>query len=394
MKLYRTYKFRLLPTRRQHSRLEAALAHTRDLYNAALQERVDVYRKTGKSVTRFQQMRGLAELRADKEWAEYASAMQRWPLVKVDNAFQAFFRRLKAGDKPGYPRFKRADSFKSFGFSDKSGGWSIARERLYMKGIGAIRVHFHRALPADPTNCIVRRDAKGWFVLLVCLVDVEMMTPTGENIGIDVGITNFAALSTGELVPNPKHRARLHRELRRRMRQLSRCRKGSKGGRKKKLCVERIGAKERRIRRAHMHQLAARIVRQNDLIAVEDLNFRALARGIFSRESQDAGWATFIELLAEKAAKAGRTLVKVDARGTSQTCPECGTVAFKALSERVHSCQCGCTGDRDVIAAREILRRAGKGPGTHNVARWGERAAGNTTLTCQGRDLPNAARSH
>lgn len=113
--LYRTYKFRLLPTRRQHSRLEAALAHTRDLYNAALQERVDVYRKTGKSVTRFQQMRGLAELRADKEWAEYASAMQRWPLVKVDNAFQAFFRRLKAGDKPGYPRFKQADSFKSFG---------------------------------------------------------------------------------------------------------------------------------------------------------------------------------------------------------------------------------------------------------------------------------------
>jgi putative transposase len=376
--LHRTYKFPLLPTRGQHGGLRAALDHTRDLYNGALQERIEAWRKAGRSLTRFDQCKGLTELRAGPTWASYAASyaatMQRWPLGKLDLAFKSFHARLKRGDKAGFPRFKGPGRFDSFGFSDKS-GWAVDGARLRMKGIGAVRMHMHRALPSRPLSCQIRREGKRWFVLLVCAVASEPLAPTGRAIGLDLGIATFAALSDGRLIANPKFNRRKAHEMRRRRRQLARCKRGSNRRKKVRARLATLQRRTARARRTFHHQVAARLVRDADLIAIEDLTIKGLARSAFARDVNDAAWGQFTALLTEKAAKAVRTLVKVDPRGTSQTCPDCGHVAVKTLTERTHRCASGCVLDRDVAAARVVLHRAVVGPGTHNVERQLLRAA-------------------
>ena len=360
-RLLRTFKFRLLPRKAQHVRLRAALDHSRELYNAALEERIAAYRLKGEARSYMAQSNALTELRTDDAWAVFPVAMQRWPLKKLDHAFQAFFRRLKSGEKPGFPRFRGRERFNSFGFSDL-GGWAVKDGRLHMKGVGRVRLHLHRSLPSKPLSCQVKRDAKGWCALLVCEVEAETLAATGQSVGLDLGVTSFAALSTGETVPGLKASRRARAKARRRQRALARCKRGSRSRCKAKSRIARLHLHTANARRTHQHQLAARLVRENDLIAIENLNVKGLARGMLAQDVHDAGWASFTTLLSEKAERAGRTLVKVDPRHTSQTCPGCGSIRPKTLAQRAHRCDCGCVLDRDVAAAQVILHRAVVGP--------------------------------
>lgn len=373
--LLRTFKFRLLPRKAQHVALRAALDHTRALYNAALEERVDAYRKTGKSRSWPDQCKALTELRTDPDFCAFPVSLQRWPLKKVDLAFQAFFRRLKSKDgKAGFPRFRGVDWFNSFGFSN-AGGWKVDGRRLYMKGIGRVALHLHRPLPSQPLSCQISRDGKGWVALLVCEVAAEPLAATGRQVGIDLGITSFIAMSDGQAVPGFKAGRRAQAETRRRSRALARCKRGSKNRRKAKARLLRHHERTANARRTFQHQVAARLVRENDLIAIEDLNVKGLARSMLARDVNDAGWASFTMLLAEKAEKAARVLVKVDPRFTSQACSACGVIVPKPLSQRTHRCDCGCVLDRDHNAARNVLRRAVVGPLQPNVGECAERAA-------------------
>lgn len=362
----RTYKYRLLPRKAQHRALRDALDHTRDLYNAALEERIDCYRKTGRSISWAEQCRGLSALRSDADFGRYSSPMQRWPIKRVDLAMQAFFRRLKAGGRPGFPRFRSRDRFDTFGFTDRA-GWKIDHARLYMKGIGRIRIHMHRPLPSAPLACQVKRDGKGWIVLLVCAVEREPLPTTGRSVGIDLGITSFIYTSDGEGVPGFKAGRRAHAEERRRQRSLARCKRGSSNRRKAKARLARLRERTANARRTFQHQVAARLVRENDLIAIENLNVKGLARGMLARDVNDAGWASFTTLLAEKAEKAARVLVKVDPRYTSQACSACGVIVPKPLKQRTHRCDCGVVLDRDHNAALNILSRAVAGPGVSKL---------------------------
>ena len=357
-KLIRTYKFRLLPRKAQHVRLRAALDHTRDIYNSALESRISAYQKLGKTMGYVRQCRELTELRGDPGYTEFPVALQRWPLKRLDDAFAAFFRRVKAGDSPGFPRFKGRDWFKSFGFSDRY-GWKLDGSRLYMKGIGRVKVHMHRALPSAPILCQIKRDANGWAVLLVCEVSAEPLQETGRNIGIDLGITSFIATSDGETVPGFHAARRAQAQMRRRSRALERCKRGSRNRRKAKTCVTAAHESIANERRTFLHQVAAKLVRENDMIAVENLNVKGLARAMLARDVNDAGWSTFTRLLIEKAERAGRLVVKVDPRYTSQACSGCGVIVPKALGVRVHDCpDCGLRLDRDVNAAKNVLHRA------------------------------------
>ena len=368
-----TYKARLLPSRGQHDKLRAALDHTRDLYNAALAERIDCYRKTGKGRSWQDQFKGLTELRSDPTWANYPVTLQRWPLKQVDLAFSAFFRRVKARDgKSGFPRFKGRDWFKTFGFSDRS-GWVVNGARLRMKGIGSVRLHLHRPLPATPISCKVKRECRNWYALLTVEIPCAAEHP-GHAVGIDVGITTLAALSTGELIANARPSRHAQREMRMRQRQLARCRRGSKRRRKVKARLASLSAKIVRVRETHLHQVTASLVARFSVIAVEKLNIKGLAGGMLAREVHDAAWGRFNQMLRYKAERAGSRMVEVDPRFTSQICPECGQVAKKNLSQRTHSCDCGCVLDRDVAAAKVILSRVGNNPGAHNVAECGKRA--------------------
>lgn len=356
-----TYKVRLLPSRKQHARLRAALDHTRDLYNAALAERIDCYRKTGKGRSLYDQFKALTELRTDPVWTNYPVALQRWPLKQVDLAFKAFFRRLKARKgSAGFPRFRGRESFKTFGFSDKF-GWSVHGTRLRIKGIGSIRFHLHRPFPSAIITCKITRIGRHWYALFA--VEVRCAVGhTGPAIGLDLGIMTMAALSTGELIKNIRPARRFEREMHRRQRQLSRCHQGSKRRRKVKDRLAALHGKIVRTRDTHLHQVSADLTRRFSSIAIEKLNVKGLSAGRLAREVHDVSWGRFIGMLRYKAEKAGGVVIEVDPRFTSQICPNCGTIEKKELSERVHRCPCGCVLDRDVAAAKVILSRAGNGP--------------------------------
>lgn len=369
-----TYKMRLLPSRGQHDKLRAALDHTRDLYNAALAERIDCYRKTGKGRSWQDQCKGLTELRADRAWATYPATLQRWPLKRVDLAFAAFYRRVKTrSGKVGFPRFRGRERFRTFGFSDRS-GWAINGTHLRMKGIGTIRVHQHRLFPSPPVVCEIKREGRHWYALLRVKV-LCGVSHGGGAVGMDVGITTMAALSNGELIPNERPAKRAQQEMRRRQRHVRRCKRGSGGYRKAKERVTSLHTKITRSRNNHLHQVSASLVKRFGVVVVEKLDVKGLAGGILAKEVHDVAWGRLIRMLRYKVAKTGGALIEVDPRYTSQICPECGVIEKKELSERMHRCPCGCVLDRDVAAARVILDRAGIGPRTHNVAHQSERAA-------------------
>jgi putative transposase len=381
-----SYKFRLLPNKRQHVDLRTILSSQRDLYNAALLERIDCYRKTGKSLFYIDQAKSISICRKEiPEMASLPANLQRGTLARLDRAFKGFFCRLKRGDNPGFPRFRGRDWFNGFEFAEFS-GIRFADNRLCFKGIrGGLRVHMHRSLPEGKILCAkFKRDIKGWSVCLVISVETAEKRIVSSAVGIDVGIKTLAATSDGLLIPNPRCARKAEREMRLYQRQLARCKRGSKRRMKVKQRVARLHAKTANTRNTGLHQISRMLVNRYDVIAVEALNNKALAKGMLARDVNDAGWSKLREYLRYKAEGAGAHFIQVDPKYTSQICPDCGTVAKKELSERVHGCACGCVLDRDVAAAQVILQRAVVGAWGLNVGqKWAERATGNINLSAR-----------
>jgi putative transposase len=185
-----------------------------------------------------------------------------------------------------------------------------------------------------------------------------MLCKRRATVGIDVGLTSLVALSSGETIPRPGFAKKAAKGLRRRARALARCKKGSNRRRKVRLLKAKYEERIANRRRHHLHVISKNIVDRFGGIAVEDLNVKGLAAGMLAKHVNDAAWSELIAMLDYKAEKAGGQVVKVNPRGTSQQCPECGQVAAKALSDREHVCDCGCALDRDVAAAMVIHQRA------------------------------------
>lgn len=378
-----TYRYRLLPTKRQHRALAVLCENQRVLYNAALEERVDCYRKIGKSITYIDQCKSLTLCRRTlPEMAALPANLQRWTLKRLDDAFQGFFRRIKARDgKAGFPRFRGKGRWDSFGF----GGFSGIRfdgKRLRFAGMpSGLKLHLHRALPVDSDirSCTFRRDGRGWRVGLQVAVETPEKRIVEAAVGVDLGLTTLAYLSDGVTIPNPRVARKTERALRIRQRALARCKRGSGRRRKVKAHLARTHRKIADIRKCHLHAVSAMLVRNYDLIAIEALNVKGLARSMLAKSVHDASWATLVEMLRYKAEKAGAHLVEVDPRFTSQDCSGCGERVAKLLTQRTHHCPaCGLVLDRDENAARNILARAaGNGGWAGNVTQWGERRSGN-----------------
>lgn len=378
-----TYKYRLLPTKRQYAALSAICEAQRQLYNAALAERIDCYRKTGKTLTYIGQAMELRECRAAlPEMAALPANLQRGTLRRLDAAFQGFFSRVKRGDRPGFPRFKGKHFFHSFEFAEFS-GITFDGKRLRFRGLsGGLRVHMHRPL-TDGKICTAKigRDSKGWFVCFIVRVENVEKVVVGSAVGADLGLKNLAHLSDGTIIPNPRVAKRAEREIRRKQRALSRCKLGSKRRRKVLAQLSAAGRHIVNSRRTYLHQASAQMVRTYDLIAIEDLNVKGLARSMLAKSIHDASWSTFIDMIAYKAERAGKYLIKVDARHTTQACSSCGAIVPKTLAVRTHDCpHCGLLMDRDENAAHNVLRKGVLALEALNVAHtWGERAPGNIT---------------
>lgn len=384
-----SYKYRLLPNKAQHADLGAICEAQRQLYNAALQERIDCYRKTGRGLSYYSQAMSLKTIRQDDPdgYGAVPANLSRATLQRLHRAFEGFFRRAKAGAAvAGYPRFKSRDRWRSFAFAEFS-GVRFDGERIRFNGLtGGLRVHLHRAMPTGKiTGCQFIRDRKGWSISFQIQTEIAAKRAIDSAVGIDLGLSAFAFQSDGVAIPAPKIARRAHQELRRRQRALARCKRGSKRRQKIKASVRSLHGRIADTRQTWLHQQSARIARNYDLIAVEDLNVAGMVRNPhLARSISDAAWSTFTSMLSYKAERAGGTFVRVDPRMTSQACSGCGVIVQKGLADRVHSCpDCGLVLDRDHNAALNILHRAVLRPGTDNVARQGKRRAGNLKAVTQ-----------
>jgi putative transposase len=359
IQIKRTYRYRIYPTVRLRRALEVQLGFACQLYNAALEQRRYSWRGRHQSVTLYQQFRELTAVRAAGLGPTNMScSAMRDPLRRLDRAFAAFFRRVKAGDRPGYPRFRSARRYDSLTWDD---GWAVRDGRLALQGIGQIKVKWHRPLPpsAAVRTATVRRVAGRWYACFSLRLSrtLQVAAPGRPAVGLDLGIQHFATLSTGEQIAGPRAYRAASRQLRVAQRRLCRRQKGSHRRQKAGLLLARQHERIRNLRHDHAHKLTRRLVSDFGVIAVEDLKIGALARGLLAKHVTDQGWAAFLTMLEYKAAEADTRLIRVSPRGTSQTCSGCGVVVPKPLLVRTHRCpHCGLDIDRDTNAALNILR--------------------------------------
>jgi putative transposase len=357
--LKRTYRYRIYPTVRLRLALVAQLRFACQLYNAALEQRRYAWRGRHRSVTLYEQFRELTAVRAATLGpANMSCSAMRDPLQRLDRAFSAFFRRVKVGEKPGYPRFRSVRRYDSLTWNS---GWGVRDGRLALQGIGQVKVKWHRPLPASAVvrTVTVRRVAERWYACFSLRVfrSPQVAVAGRPAVGIDLGIRHFATLSTAEQIPGPRAYRAAKRQLRVAQRRVARRHRGSHRRHKARLLLARQHERIRNLRHDHAHKLTRRLVSDFGLIAVENLNVGGLARGRLARDVTDQGWAAFLTMLEYKAAEAGTRLIRVPPRGTSQTCSGCGVVVPKQLSELTHLCPaCGLVIDRDTNAARNILR--------------------------------------
>ena len=379
----RTYRYRLYPTGRQARALERQLGEACDLYNAALEHRRTMWRDCRVSVTLGEQS---AELKAMRAGGLLDSTVNFWSqqavLKRLDRSFAAFYRRCKAGEKPGYPRFRSRRRYDTldYSFAGNAGGIALTPAgRLRVQAVGHIKGKQERPIPAGAVACearITRRNGRWYVAISLKDVPARPLPATDHTVGVDVGITTFAATSDGELILGPRANRAAAQAVKRAQRKVARRKRGSNRRRKAVVLLARAREREANVRRDHAHKTARMLIERYDTICVEDLNVRGLAKGMLARDCNDQGWAEFIGLLHEKAEEAARRIVQVDARNTSQDCSACGRRVPKPLGVRVHACACGLVLDRDVNAARNIHARGlPSGPdGAVRRQRWGEEA--------------------
>ncbi|KAB1987709.1 RNA-guided endonuclease InsQ/TnpB family protein [Streptomyces triticiradicis] len=378
------YAFRLYPQPGQRIALARAFGCARVVFNDAVRAREDA-RTAGEPFPKAAELsRTLiteAKRTPGRSWlGEVSSVVLQQSLRDAEAAYRNFFASLKGerkGAKSGAPRFKsRKDSRQSIRFTANA-RWSITGSgKLSLPKIGAVKVRWSRALPARPSSVTVVKDAAGrYFASFVIdtdpAADAARMPDTDQTVGIDLGLalpqtpsggTPIAVLSDGTKTDSPRFLRRAEKKLKRAQRELSRKQKGSKNREKARLKVARAHAKVSDARREFLHQLSTRLIRENQAIGVENLAVKGLARTRLAKSVHDAGWAQFVRMLEYKAARYGRTLVRIGRfEPTSQTCSACGVKdGPKPLHVREWTCNtCGTLHDRDHNAAINVKTAAG-----------------------------------
>ena len=355
-------KYRLYPNRSQAEALDAMLETHRRLYNSALKERQEIYETQGRPVFYREQSGKLKQGRkANPYLARTNFSSTQATLRRLDRSFKAFFRRVKASEAPGYPRFKGRDRFRLVEFPSYGDGCRLkASGRLYLQHVGHIKVKLHRPVEGKVKTVSLKRACGKWYAIFSCDLGEapEVSVQKGAAVGIDLGLKAFFVTSDGEVVEPPRYYRKARKKLRRAQRSLSRKKKDSNRRRKARQRVARLHEKTANQRRDFHYKQARKLVDVYCLIVLEVLIVSVMAHTRLAKSTHDSGWDRFVAILQSKAEEAGVAVVAVDPRNTTQMCSNCGKLpeAKKTLSERVYSCVCGYVVDRDVNAAQNILR--------------------------------------
>ncbi len=389
----KAYKYRLYANKATTDKLQWVLDRCRELYNAALSERKEAWRMAGESIDYYKQKRDLVEIKESirPEYQDIASHVLQDVILRVKRAYDNFFRRVKNGETPGYPRFQGRNRYDSFTYPDGA-GWKldavmrpadkkgVVSVKLHLSKLGTVKLHLHRNMGGTIKTLAIKREGEHWYAVFTCEIGKPDALPVSyEDVGIDLGVTHFAALSNGEFIDNPRHYRKAEKHLKKVQEALSRKKRGSHRRNKAVQAVAKAHRRIRNQRQDFLHKQSRLLVNRYQIIAFEDLQVAnllkrpkpkqdeetgqylpngAAAKAGLNKSISDAGWSQCVQLCIYKAAWAGRTLVQIDPRYTSQICSGCGAVVKKELDERWHSCECGCEFDRDTNAAINILRAA------------------------------------
>lgn len=333
------------------------LNECRWLYNRFLEERKIAWEDYEQSLTLYSQIKTLPSLKKERpSLSTVHSQVLQNVAVRIDLAFKAFFRRVKAGDNPGYPRFRGAGWYDSFCYPQS--GYAVSSSFVTLAKIGDVKVVLHRPLEGNIKTCCIRRSSTGkWFVTFSCEVPDSPLPKSKETIGIDVGLESFATLSTGEAIANPRFFRTDEKALAKAQRRMSKEAKGTSVRDKRCKVVSHIHERIANRRSDFTHQLSRQLVNQYGVIAVEDLNVNRMVHNhCLAKSIADAAWGQFFNYLAYKAENAGRTLVKVNPAYTSQDCSRCGYRQKMPLDVRVFKCPCcNLEINRDHNASLNIL---------------------------------------
>jgi putative transposase len=355
----KTFQYRLYPTKAQETKMNATLSACRWLYNHLLEARKSAWEEKQQSLRLFDQLSTLPALKAERpSLATVHSQVLQNVGVRIDRAFQAFFRRVRAGEKPGYPRFRGRDRYDSFCYPQAPSGCKLSGDRLTLSGIGAVRLVLHRLLEGTPKTVCIRRSSTGkWYATFSCEWEPTPLPASSEYVGIDVGLASFATLSTGEPMENPRFFRQEEKALAKAQRHLAREAKGTPKRQKRRRVVARSHERARWKRQEFAHQQSRRIVNRFGFIAVEGLCVNRMVHNhCLAKSISDAAWAAFAAMLSFKAAWAGRSFIAVNPAYTSQTCSQCGHRQKMPLAERTFACPCcSLVLDRDHNAAKNIL---------------------------------------
>lgn len=367
----KTFKYRLNPTKAQRTKLNQTLELCRKVYNDTLALRKDSWEQEQKSLSLYDTNKVLTGWKAERpELRDVHSQVLQNVQERVDLAFKAFFRRVKAGDKPGFPRFKGYGRYDSFTF--KQSGFKLVGNRLVISKIGDIKIVLHRPIEGEIRTLTVQRDRLGnWYACFSCAVESKPLPPSPEVVGIDVGLSKFATLSTGESVPNPRFLKRDESDLKRIQRKVSKLDKGTPERRKAIKALNHVYTRIKNQRTNFAHQESRKLVNRFGLIVFEKLDIQDMQSNgnhRINKSISDVAWSQFVQFTNAKAVEAGRAVIQVDPRNTTKLCSGCGSIVPKDLSVRTHKCpECGLILDRDLNAALNILARGLAGLGNQSL---------------------------
>lgn len=357
----KSYKYKLRrPSKHFILECERVLSGCAELYNASLQERRDAWRVNRVAVSFYDQVRQIPAIRQERgDIGSLYSSVLEDPLARVKRAFDGFFRRVKQGKKPGYPRFKSRAAYDSFVY--RRYGYKVVGDKLILSKLGSCRLHLSRPIEGNIKTVTIRREADGWYAIFAVVENQSRWFPrTGDSVGVDVGIENFTTLSTGEVIENPQYLHVAERRIKTAQRNVSRKTLRGTNRRKAVTLLAKQHLKVARQRQDFFHKTSLNLIKEFDAFAFENLNIAGMAKNHHLAKSiSDAAWDTFLKIHTSKAENAGRVVGFVNPAYTSQDCSRCGNRVRKSLAVREHRCiECGLVLHRDHNAAINIKGRA------------------------------------